>query len=112
MSVSQAIFEEATRLQRKGFTFTEIASATGVARNVIVDVLYYRPPDMVEPAPYVAPVGDMDARDEDILARYDAGERLEVIGNLHGLTRERVRQIADKHGRPMRRLKASTQGEI
>lgn len=41
MNVSLHLYEEADRLQKKGFTFTEIAAALGVGRETIVDVLYY-----------------------------------------------------------------------
>lgn len=38
-----------------------------------------------------------------ILARFDAGENMQAIGIAHGITRERVRQIAAEHGRTPRR---------
>lgn len=41
-------------------------------------------------------------RNETILARFDAGETLEAIGQDFNLTRERVRQIVAKHGRAPR----------
>lgn len=38
----------------------------------------------------------LSARDEDILARRLAGQTLEEIGAVHGITRERVRQLASR----------------
>lgn len=40
-----------------------------------------------------------DARTEDMVARYRAGETLVAIGSHHGITRERARQIIAKYAR-------------
>lgn len=39
---------------------------------------------------------DFDSRNTDIEQRYLKGETLEAIGNVWGITRERVRQILKK----------------
>lgn len=41
-------------------------------------------------------------RNAEILAAFDAGETLDAIGHRHGITRERVRQIAKKAGKQPR----------
>ena len=42
----------------------------------------------------------IDPRAKDMAARYAAGETLAAIADVYGLTRERVRQILNKHGGP------------
>ncbi len=108
--VSASLWAEADRLQRKGFTFTEIASAMKVARHIIVEVLYYDMPHVVRVAP---PPERMDVakRDTEILAAYDAGEKLRIIGEKYGITHERVRQVAIGAGRSPRRSTTKASGQ-
>ena len=40
----------------------------------------------------------MNSRNADIVARYEAGEKLEAIGALYGVSRQRIEQIARHYG--------------
>lgn len=50
-------------------------------------------------------------RNKSILARFDAGETLEAIGESLGITRERVRQITNKNNRTPRHIQSRERDE-
>lgn len=50
-------------------------------------------------------------RNAAVLSAFDAGETLAAIGERHGLTRERVRQIVTRAGREPRRIKIHLRSE-
>lgn len=57
--------------------------------------------------------GFLVARNQEIAARFDAGETLEAIATDHGITRERVRQIVTRMGcKPRREAYGDLRAEI
>ncbi|TGV26356.1 sigma factor-like helix-turn-helix DNA-binding protein [Mesorhizobium sp. M4B.F.Ca.ET.143.01.1.1] len=93
----EAIKTLLVKARDEGLSKQEAADALGVN----LSVLYYRSKQLGIDWPERRgrqPQSEPNERALDILARNEAGETLESIGEVYGITRERVRQIVKKFG--------------
>lgn len=99
---------DALRRYARGERGEELASEYGTTLNTLLLRLREagakikpvgRPLGLANPCARKVPVADLPG----LLAAFDRGDFLRVIGDRHGITRERVRQIALEHGRRARR---------
>lgn len=94
----------------QGMTISEVAALTGANYSSVWNaarkygVTFQRRQHKAKTAAPLQPRTSPNAeRNQQIVARFDAGETLESISLDYGITRERVRQIVDKAGRQSRR---------
>lgn len=93
-----------------GDTWTEVTEAVSIARGIQTSTFsvfrFSADNGLHKPHPYKTlpksekpprPPRPLTEREHDMLRRFDANESLEAIAKVHGLTRERVRQIVLPH---------------